>query len=369
MQTDIAISQNIARMRKEQGFTQEDLATFLDVTKASVSKWECGQSFPDIALLPRIATYFGVSIDELMGYAPQMTKAQARATYLKLRDAFASEPFDDAHDACREIAKKYWSCPPLLVQLAVLYLNHAAEAPTGAKRDAFLKEAEGYCRRTMDLDSDSTTIRHANALLAALLLAQNRPDEAVERLEGALEPALGERSLLAQAYLAQGMAEEAERCTQVSIFESLVALMNGLPMLASLCASDAGRLEEAYVRTLAVIEAFEFEEAWANCPAVYATFAATFAAGGNTERAYECLEHYVHVVGKMQFPPRLHGDKFFDKVDDYLEDLDLGGNASRNEELIKKSAISGIEHNPAFAGIADEPRFRQLVADLRGRLQ
>lgn len=70
----LRLSENIAFMRKKAGITQDELATFLGVTKASVSKWETGQSMPDILLLPELATYFDVSVDELLGYEPQLSK-------------------------------------------------------------------------------------------------------------------------------------------------------------------------------------------------------------------------------------------------------------------------------------------------------
>lgn len=41
----------------------------------------CGMTYPDITLLPQLATYFNISIDELMRYEPQMTKEQIRSLY------------------------------------------------------------------------------------------------------------------------------------------------------------------------------------------------------------------------------------------------------------------------------------------------
>ena len=61
------INEQIAVLRKKKGMTQEQLATVLGVTNQSVSKWESGQCCPDIGLLPRLAEYFGVSMDELFG--------------------------------------------------------------------------------------------------------------------------------------------------------------------------------------------------------------------------------------------------------------------------------------------------------------
>lgn len=52
------IGKCIIRKRKEKGITQEQLADYMGVSKASVSKWETGQSYPDIVILPKMAAYF-----------------------------------------------------------------------------------------------------------------------------------------------------------------------------------------------------------------------------------------------------------------------------------------------------------------------
>ena len=64
-----AIGKNICNLRKQKGFTQEELASRLNVSFQAVSKWETGASLPDVATLPLIAKAFGCSIDTLLGYA------------------------------------------------------------------------------------------------------------------------------------------------------------------------------------------------------------------------------------------------------------------------------------------------------------
>ena len=61
------IGEQILFLRKNKGITQEQLATKLGVSNQAVSKWESGQCYSDIQLLPEISEYFNVSIDELMG--------------------------------------------------------------------------------------------------------------------------------------------------------------------------------------------------------------------------------------------------------------------------------------------------------------
>ena len=61
------IGQRIKLLRRQQGLTQEKLADYLGVTDKAVSKWECGLTTPDLALIMPLARILGVSADELLG--------------------------------------------------------------------------------------------------------------------------------------------------------------------------------------------------------------------------------------------------------------------------------------------------------------
>ena len=61
----IQIGQNIRSLRRKRQVSQEDLAETMGVTVQAISKWETGKANPDLMLLPKLAEYFGVSIDNL----------------------------------------------------------------------------------------------------------------------------------------------------------------------------------------------------------------------------------------------------------------------------------------------------------------
>ena len=65
---NIEIGKTVRELRRRDGRTQEDLAQALGVSPQAVSRWEQGGAYPDMELIPSIANYFGVSIDELFGY-------------------------------------------------------------------------------------------------------------------------------------------------------------------------------------------------------------------------------------------------------------------------------------------------------------
>lgn len=62
---DLNLGNVIKRLRTEQSVTQEELAEHLEISFQAISKWETGTSLPDITLLPKLAAFFGVRIDEL----------------------------------------------------------------------------------------------------------------------------------------------------------------------------------------------------------------------------------------------------------------------------------------------------------------
>ena len=56
----------IAIQRKQLSMTQQNLADKLDITNKAVSKWETGEGYPDICVLPPLAEIFKVTVDELL---------------------------------------------------------------------------------------------------------------------------------------------------------------------------------------------------------------------------------------------------------------------------------------------------------------
>lgn len=62
------LGNKIRELRHRDGRTQDALAEALGVTAQAVSRWESGGSYPDVELMPAIANYFHISIDELFGY-------------------------------------------------------------------------------------------------------------------------------------------------------------------------------------------------------------------------------------------------------------------------------------------------------------
>lgn len=76
---EFKFSKKLKELRNAKNITQEQLAHHLQISPQAISKWERNEGYPDIMLLPRIALYFDVTIDDLLGIEKERIKEQIKA--------------------------------------------------------------------------------------------------------------------------------------------------------------------------------------------------------------------------------------------------------------------------------------------------
>lgn len=136
------IGLNIKQLRQEKHIKQETLADAIGVSAQAVSKWETGASDPDIALLPKLANYFGVSIDELFE-TPRAEKMERIQNMIWDERRIAPETFDRTAAYLEGILKEDPKDAEALTMLAELY-NHRAHSDH--------ENASYYAERALEAD-------------------------------------------------------------------------------------------------------------------------------------------------------------------------------------------------------------------------
>ena len=104
------LGKNIAKYRKERNLTQTRLADMLGVSFQAVSKWENGNSMPDILLLPKLAAVLNISCDILIGHYP----------------AVLSSPYDELYQS----PEYYWGTQPTTLSMKVLSFYPPMSSPS-----------------------------------------------------------------------------------------------------------------------------------------------------------------------------------------------------------------------------------------------
>lgn len=112
------LPENLKKYRILKNMTQEDIADYLGITAQSVSKWERGESYPDITFLPALANIFETSIDLLIG----MDTIRAEETRLNIHKTAIgyqrSGDYDSAEKTYRDALLIYPNKPGMILGLA-----------------------------------------------------------------------------------------------------------------------------------------------------------------------------------------------------------------------------------------------------------
>lgn len=246
---EISLGRRIAEARWEGGLTQEEVAAHLGVTKAAVSKWERGRSLPDLALAPKLAALFALSVDELIGYEPQMPQERVDATYEALLARFEEDPAF-ALEAVRAEAVRWWSCPALLLALGMLLYGRAPlgagaqERPVAGEARACAELGRRVLERVRAMAPESEEARRAVAPLATLLQWLGEDEGALALLAPYLpgEP-VPAATIAAQVYCQRG-DDDAARILQHALLCAALEAVADVQALAALYGDDSERLAE-----------------------------------------------------------------------------------------------------------------------------
>lgn len=370
----LKLAENIVTFRHRKKVTQEELAEFVGVTKASVSKWENRQSMPDIMLLPQLAAFFDVTIDELMGYEPQLSQEQIQKMYYDLAKAFAKEPFESVLQRCKTLIKEYYSCYPFLFQMCCLLLNHYMMAEGQEKQAQILMEVAGICIHILEHCQDMDLCYDVKLFKATVDLLLGKPDDVTDNLEGVLRQcrmAVQSEAVLLQAYLMKQDINQAKYHAQINMYSHLMSLIANATQYLDVCVDDLALCEEVIRRIEAVGEIFSFDSLHPNCAALfYYHAAAMYCTHQRTDEAICMLERYTDAVLILLQTEeiKLHGDSFFTCVEDWFEQSDLGGKAPRDKKLIWDSALEVFVH-PVFSMLNGMERFEILKRRLKRRIE
>lgn len=132
------VAENIRFYRKQRALTQEQLSEAMGVSVAAVSKWEQGQSLPEIAMLMELADFFDVSVDALLGYR---LRANDRGSVSKrLKMLRCEERLDEALAETEKALQKFPN------SFSVVYASADVLAHIGGKRND-----RAMCERALDL--------------------------------------------------------------------------------------------------------------------------------------------------------------------------------------------------------------------------
>lgn len=161
------LPENIKKYRISKDLTQEDVAEYLGITAQSVSKWERGESYPDITFLPALANIFETSVDLLLGMDTIRAEETRYNIHKKAVAYQRSGDYDMAEKTYRDALLIYPNNPGMMLGLAstLALMGNTDEAIELMEKGLFLSGNE----------KQKSTMR---ATLCFLYLKAGREDKA-----------------------------------------------------------------------------------------------------------------------------------------------------------------------------------------------
>lgn len=179
---NLSIGENIKRLRRERGITQETLADAMNISCPAISKWERGETFPDITMVLPLAAYFGVSTDELLGLdaAKNEQKIQDYLDEYHRLGALGKEheKFDLMMRAHEEFPQDWRITEEYMWQL-----NYDPNCTEASGDEVHKEELYRLCKRVLDECTFDPPRYAALSILSGLYVLDGEMDKAVETVK------------------------------------------------------------------------------------------------------------------------------------------------------------------------------------------
>ena len=196
---NVKIGLIIKKLRAKNNITQDALATAIGVTPQAISCWENERGYPDIEILPLLADFFKVSIDELLGYK----LSQREQELIDIKEEMKRLDEVGMHDENLKFARTAFAKFPNDAQIKVYLADCLSDEYSITKEDALCQEAETLCLSVINECRDDDIRYEAILTLRTIYINLDKPEK-VKSLLDLLSPIKYCREM----FLANGIGDE-----------------------------------------------------------------------------------------------------------------------------------------------------------------
>ncbi len=205
------IGENIRQNRRRLDMTQEQLADRLGVTFQSVSRWECGATYPDMELLPAIARIFGITTDALLDCPNEQTERAFGILSNRYHTACRKNNSEELIEILTELRRDF----DLYKSYSFFYIFHHSHVYHVYRLEGVVKELAALNRLVQEKHEDKWTCY--NAIITMSVMVEDGELEDFLK-EYASESDLSRDALLMRRYSSRGENEKLNPLRQVKLW-------------------------------------------------------------------------------------------------------------------------------------------------------
>lgn len=253
------IGETIFRLRKKKKITQEELGKFIGVSTAAVSKWESGNSYPDITFLPLLADFFDVSIDKLLNYKVELSDDEVMKINRECINLFNSEGFCTAIKKCEKYILKYKNSYLLKLKMACLFLMYLWKTNDEERiKKVKIRIQELFEDIVKNADKEEL-VEQALYQLSGIYGSEKKYDEAIEALNKIRKSEIQMDVMLASIYIQKGDLKKGREIFQSELYKNAFfsgMICNNLAWSYVKNEKDLSMAEKYYNLSISIKKAF-----------------------------------------------------------------------------------------------------------------
>lgn len=350
---ELSIGKVISELRKKSGITQEQLADAVGVSVPAVSKWETGNSYPDITLLMPIARYLGVTVDDLFHYQSEISKEKEEEIIRECTLSFEKDGFETGSSRCNDYLNEYPNNFRLKYELAGLLPWYAAKSGADEKTVRKANERAAHLLQEAAQSKDDKIRNTALYLLACAYIQMNQSKKAQEVLEQLPQSGFDQDYLLPAIYLQEKEFSKAAKINQNNLLLSINKAAGALAGLAQVAVEeerweDAIRFADAQRNLIKAVDLQDYL-----LPSNCALYLQIYSQKKDAENTLSYLKQYLSVI--TYDVSRLHlSDNFFFSLEEQKK-------PSVAMNFTKDTVLRSLKKDKNFDFIQNDARFQRLL--------
>lgn len=355
----------IREKRKELGYTQEQVAAYLNVSAPAVNKWEKGTSYPDIALLPSLARLLKVDLNTLLCFQEGLSQQEIYHFSDEAAKRMQSEGIEAGFELMERRIREYPHCAELIHTFALLLDGTLMMSELTAERKKCYEDTLlSWYRRVADSEDEKLKTKAAYMLASKYMLRKDfeKAQEMIDLLPeyNMLEhfyPAYYKDVIQANLYLMRDRKDdlpEAEKLLQrklLTLSLDLYGILNRL-VNAALAAGDGQKAEQLAGITGRLVKALDLWEFYTNLPLLDIAL--------NRKDIPEIISHMEFMLDAVLHPWEMKNSPLYDRIA-VPPDSAL---ASR----MLSPLLSQLEHEPEYEFLRADEDFRKMLEKYRSKL-